>query len=148
MTSSILISFNDSVSSKAALNFFIRLAFCKEDTHITLLHILRKPTATEELMGKKFTKGQPARFRAVLEKARDKLLENGYSPNNIDIKLVTESYNTVSEGIIDQCKGKTYDMIVIGRKRMTKSEEFVLGDISTKLIRALEGMAILVVKSD
>ena len=147
MASYILISFNDSVSSRAALDFFIRLAFCKEDTHITLLHILRKPTASEELMGKKFTREQPARFKAVLEKARDRLVENGFNPNNIEIELVTESYATISDGIIDQCKKRSYDMVVIGRKRMSKAEEFVLGDVSMKLIRALEGTAILVVKS-
>ena len=148
MASSILISFNDSVSSRAALDFFTRLAFCKDDTHITLLHIFRKPTASEELMGKRFTQEQPMRLKAVLEKARDQLVENGFSPENIEIELVTESYATTSEGIIDQCKKKRYDMVVIGRKRMSKAEEFVHGDISMKLIRVLEGAAILVVKSN
>jgi hypothetical protein len=37
--------------------------------------------------------------------------------------------------------------LIIGRKKMSKSEEFVLGDISIKLIRALGKTAILVVKS-
>ena len=106
MTSSILLPFNDTVSSRAALNFFIRLALSKEDTHITLLHILRKPSASEELMGKKFTQEQPTRFKAVLEKARDQLVENGFYSENIEIELVTESYATISEGIIDQCKKK------------------------------------------
>jgi len=147
LPSSILISFNDSVSSRAALDFFIRLAFCREDAHITLLHILRKPTASEELMGKKFTREQPARFKAVLEKARDQLVENGFDPKNIEIELATESYATISDGIIDHCKKKNHDLVVIGRKRMSKAEEFVLGDVSMKLIRTLEGTAILVVKS-
>jgi len=148
LSSSILISCNDSVSSRAALDFFIRLAFSKDDTHITLLHILRKPTASEELMGKKFTQEQPVRFKAVLEKARHQLVENGFNPDKIDIELVTESYATISEGIIDQCKRIDCDMVVIGRKRMSKAEEFVLGDVSMKLIRALEKAAVLVVKSD
>jgi hypothetical protein len=38
-------------------------------------------------------------------------------------------------------------MVVIGRKRMSKAEEFVMGDISIKLIRALENAAVLVVTS-
>ena len=37
-------------------------------------------------------------------------------------------------------------MVIIGRKRMSKAEEFVLGDISIKLVRALEGVAIVIVK--
>jgi hypothetical protein len=38
-------------------------------------------------------------------------------------------------------------MVVLGRKRMSKAEEFVLGDVGVKLVRALEGVAILVVKA-
>ena len=38
-------------------------------------------------------------------------------------------------------------MVVIGRKRMSKAEEFVMGDPSIKLIRALQGASILVIKS-
>jgi nucleotide-binding universal stress UspA family protein len=145
---SILIAMNDSVSSRAALNFFVRLALCPEDCQITLLHLFRKPTATEELMGKKFTEQQPMRFRSVLEKAKEKLIECGYNPDRIETLLVTDPYPTVADGIIDHCKKSHYDMVIIGRKRMTKAEEFVLGDVSVKLLRALEKMAIFVVKSD
>lgn len=146
MPSSILITCNDSVSSRAALDFFIRIASSKDDTLITLVHILRKPSASEELMGKKFIQEQPSRFKAVLEKARNLLVENGFNKDNIVTELVTEPYSTVSEGIIELCKKKKYDMVVIGRKRMSKAEEFVLGDVSMKLIRSVEDTAILVVK--
>jgi hypothetical protein len=39
-------------------------------------------------------------------------------------------------------------MVIIGRKRMTKAEEFVMGDVSVKLLRELEKMAILVVRTE
>ena len=98
-------------------------------------------------MGKKFTKEQPARLTAVLQSAKDKLVENGFNPNEIETRLVAEHYPTVADAVIDQFKKGNYDMVVIGRKRMSKAEEFVMGDISVKLVRALEGAAILVVKS-
>jgi nucleotide-binding universal stress UspA family protein len=144
----ILIALNDSVSARAALNFFARLMMCPEDCHITLLHVFRKPTATEELMGKKFADSQPVRFKAMLEKAKDKLIESGYNPQNIEIVMVTDPYPTIAEALIDHCKKQDYDMVIIGRKKMTKAEEFVLGDVSVKLLRALEQMGVLVVKSD
>ncbi|MBN2123969.1 MAG: universal stress protein [Deltaproteobacteria bacterium] len=148
MSNSILIALNDSVASRSALNFFVRMALCPDDCEITLLHILRKPTATEELMGKKFTAEQPARFAALLEKAKDKLVEAGYHPKRIETLLVTDPYPTVSEAIIDQCRKRHFDMVIIGRKRMTKAEEFVMGDVSVKLLREMDKMAILVVRSD
>ncbi len=144
---SILVALNDSVSSRAVVDYLLRLSICPEDWHITLLHFFRQPLASEELMGKKFTKEQPARLEAVLQSAKKKLVENGFDPDNIETRMVTEQYPTVADAIIDQFKKGKYDMVVIGRKRMSKAEEFVMGDISIKLVRALEGAAVLVVKS-
>ena len=83
----------------------------------------------------------------MLEKARDRLIETGFNPKNVRVELITETYQTLADGIIDQYKKNNFDMVVIGRKRMSKAEEFVMGDPSIKLIRALEGASILVIKS-
>jgi nucleotide-binding universal stress UspA family protein len=83
-----------------------------------------------------------------LQKAKERLVEDGYAPNEIKIDLVTEPYPTIADGIIDQFHKGDYDMVVIGRKTMSKAEEFVLGDVCAKLIRALEGTAVLVVRTE
>ncbi len=147
MTNSILVAWNDSVSSRAALNYFIGLSICPEDCHITLLHVYRNASASEEVMGKTFTKKEKSKLAGLMQNARDKLVENGFDPKNIDIELVAESYLTIADGIIEQFNKRDFDMVLIGRKRMSKAEEFVMGDISVKLVRALEKAAILVVKS-
>ncbi|MDY7030784.1 MAG: universal stress protein [Thermodesulfobacteriota bacterium] len=147
MGNSILLAVNDSMSSRAAVDYVAGLAFCPEDLEITLIHVFRKHSASEELMGKKFIEEMPSRLMAVLEKARDKLIENGFNKDNIKIILTSDPYPTVAEGIIDQFRKGDFDMVVIGRKKMSKAEEFVLGDVSVKLVRALEGAAVLVVKS-
>ena len=145
MKNSMLIAMNDSLSARAAVDFIADLAVCPEEMHITLLHVFRKPSAGEELMGEKFMKEQPARYLKAMEKARDKLVEKGGNPNAVTIKLVEDPYPTVAEGIIDQFNKGDYSMVVIGRKRMSKAEEFVRGDVSVKLVRALKGAAVLVV---
>ena len=97
-------------------------------------------------MGKKFMAEQPLRFKAVLQQAKDRLVEEGgFKPERIDIQLLTDPYPSVTEGIIDFFKKGRYDMVVIGRKKMSKSEEFVRGDISIKLVRALDHASVLVV---
>ncbi len=148
MTTSILIPVNDSISSRTMLDFFKSLSIDRDNVDITLLHIFRKPSASEELMGEEYMKEkQPARMLALLEETRAKFIESGFNPENIRTRLSTDLYPTITDGIIDQFKEGNYNMIVIGRKQMSKAEEFVLGDISTKLLRTLEGVAILVVKS-
>jgi hypothetical protein len=127
------------------VDFIAGLAICPEEMEITLLHVFRKPSAGEELMGEKFMKEQPARYLKAMENARDKLVEKGCNPRAVNIKMITDPYPTVADGIIDQFSKGDYTMVVIGRKRMSKAEEFVKGDVSVKLVRALQGAAVLVV---
>ena len=149
MHTSVLVPLNDSVSSKALLDFIIEKSpFADDSIEITLLHVFRKPTSGEELMGKKFMEEQPERFRNLLENAKNRLVEErGLAPEHIHIQLLTEPYPSVTEGIIDYFNKGNFDIVMIGRKQMSKSEEFVLGDISVKLVRSLDNTSVLVVKS-
>ena len=146
MKCSILMAFNDSSSSRRALECLMRMSNCPSENSITLLHVFRKPTGSEEMMGKKFMDSAPARIRQAMEAARNKLIEVGFRPENIKLLLTETPYPTVADGIIDQFQKGDYSMVVIGRKKMSKAEEFVLGDTSIRLVRALEGTAVLVVK--
>ncbi len=146
MKCSILIAYNDSSSSHKAIECLIRIASCPEQSDITLLHVFRKPTGSEALMGKKFMQGAPAKVKEAMETARLKLIEAGFHPDRVSTKFVDMPYPSVADGIIDQFGKSNYNMVVIGRKKMSKAEEFVLGDPSIKLVRALEGTAVLVVK--
>ena len=99
-------------------------------------------------MGRKFAEEEQTRVLSFLKEAKDRLVEDVYDPNEIRIELVTEPYPTIADGIIDQFHKGDFDMVVIGRKTMSKAEEFVLGDVCAKLIRALEGTAVLVVRTE
>ncbi|MCP4347756.1 MAG: universal stress protein [Desulfobacterales bacterium] len=147
LNTSILVALKNSVTSRSTADCLASLPFCPDDIRITLLHVFRKPSASEELMGEAFVRDESSRLLAVLDEAKDKLVENGFNPNNIEIKLATDPYPAVAEGIIDQFNKGNFNMVVIGRKQKSKAEEFVLGDISIKLVRALAGAAVLVVES-
>lgn len=147
MDNSMLVALNDSISSQAVIGFLADLPLCREEMNVTLMHVYRKPAAVEDLMGQRFTSEQPTRFMKMLEEARDKLVARGFQSERIRMDLVEDPFPTVTDGIIDQFKKQKYDMVVIGRKNMSKAEEFVLGDISIKLVRALGETAILVVKT-
>lgn len=147
LKNSILVAVNDSMSSRAAIDFLCKLPFSYQNINITLFHVLRAPVSGEELMGKKFMTKQPERLMDMLEKSKKKLIKHGFISDKIEIELLSESHQTVGEGIIDRFNKGDYNMVVIGRKRMSKAEEFVLGDPSVKLIRTLEKTAVIVVKS-
>ena len=146
MKYSILIALNDSLNSRAVLDYICNLPLRPEDVTITLMHIYREPSSGEELMGKKYMRKLPLKFLNMLAIAKERLVTAGFLKKNIEVSLVTEPYPTVADGIINQFKKKEYSMVILGRKRMSKAEEFVMGDASVKLVRALEGTAVVVVK--
>ena len=143
MKHSILIVLKDSVSSREALEYISLLPLCKEDVDITLLHIFRKTSMSEELMGENFTEEETQKWQKQLENAKDTLVSQGLLPEKIHTKLVSDSYPTVADGIIDQFKKGNYRTLVLGHKKKSRAEEFVKGDISMKMLRSLEGVAIL-----
>lgn len=147
MGNSMLVPLNDSKTSQGVINFLLNMSLCT-DARLTLIHIFRKPSSGEALMGKKFMAEMPARLEKMLMDTKERLMtEKGFDPANITVELVDKGYASASEGIIDYFQQGDFDMVVIGRKQMSKSEEFVLGDISAKLIRSLTKASILVVKT-
>jgi len=147
LSNTILVAFNDSISSKGVINFLVNSSFSHNNTSLILCHLFRKPSASEELMGKTFGTEMESRIRNVMESSKKKLVENGFNPDNIEIDIILEPYSTLADGVIDQCEKREVDLVIIGRKKMSKAEEFVMGDLSIKLVRNLDRAAVLVVKS-
>ena len=147
MKQSILIAVTDSFSSKATLEYFSNLKFCPDSIDVTLIHVFRKPAAGDELMGKRFMEAQPERYLTLLENAKQSLVEGGIPEENIQIKIINEPCETIADGIIEEFKKGGHSMIVVGRRKKSKAEEFVKGDLCIKLVRELEGAAILAVKT-
>lgn len=99
-------------------------------------------------MGEEGTEDEIEESMKMLEQVKLTLVESGFKPDHIEMRLTTEIYPTVTDGIIDQFKKseKQFDLVIIRRRKMSKAEEFLLGDVSVKLVRALEGTGVLVLK--
>jgi nucleotide-binding universal stress UspA family protein len=146
VTISILAAINNSISSRWVVDFLCQMPLNPDDVEIKFVHILREPKSDEGFMGEQFTKNLPERFIEVLNNARESMLKQGFRSDRIETELITHDYATITDGIIDTFRKGSYNMVVVGRKRMSKAEEFVLGDPSVKLVRELSGTAIVVVK--
>jgi len=142
----ILVIMNDMPCSKSTVEFLAQLPLCFAEIHVTLMHVFRKPAGSEEMMGKKFMQAEQEKILTAMSGARERLVTAGYPPDNIRLHLVEETYPTVADGIIAEFERGAYDLVVIGRKKMSKAEEFVMGDASIKLIRALDKAPVIVVK--
>lgn len=146
MNKSILVVLNDTPCSELAVNFLAQCPLSFSEVQVTLMHVFREPTGSEEMMGRKFLQSQKGKIEAAMTNARQRLVEAGYPPEHIHTHIETQPYSTVANGIIAEVEKGDYDMVVIGRKKMSKSEEFVLGDASIKVIRDIEKATVIVVR--
>jgi nucleotide-binding universal stress UspA family protein len=146
VTISILAPINNSISSRWVVDFLCQMPLRPDEVEVKFVHILREPKAGEDFLGEQFIQNLPERFIEVLNQARQKMVDQGFNPVQITAELITRDYPTITDGIIDTFRKGSYNMVVVGRKRMSKAEEFVLGDPSVKLVRELSGTAIVVVK--
>lgn len=146
MTISILAAINNSISSRWVIDFLCQMPLQPDEVEVKFVHILREPKSSGDFLGEQFAKNLPERFLKVLNKARQKMVDQGFKQERVTIELITHDYPTITDGIIDTFRKGSYNMVVVGRKRMSKAEEFVLGDPSVKLVRELSGTAIVVVK--
>nr|WP_303649755.1 universal stress protein [Desulfobotulus pelophilus] len=137
----------DSASSRAVVTYIAGLALSPDSTKITLLYVSRTPSGSEELMGYRFVAALPERGDKALQWARDTLVAGGMDPDNLYADIISGPFATVGDGIIAYFTKEPHSLVVIGRKKMSKAEEFVLGDVSVKLVRALENTAVMVVKT-
>jgi len=137
---------SDSVIFREVLNRFVSLPFEKEKLTITLVHVFRKATNSEQLLGQDYVAQQMERFSHNLNMTKTHLLSQGYKQDQVIVKLIETPYPSVAEGLIDQFEKGDYQVVVLGRKRMSKAEEFVLGDPCTKLLRNLENTCLMIIK--
>ena len=146
MKTNVFIGVSDSVLFREVLSRFCTMPFDKEQLDIVLVHVFRKATSSELLMGEDHQAQQMERFAQVLDRTREHLLESGYHKNQVTVKLIETPYAAVADGLMDQIMKGRYDIIVLGRNRMSKAEEFVLGDPCTRLVRHLENTSMLIFK--
>jgi nucleotide-binding universal stress UspA family protein len=155
MAKKILVAVDDSENAGRAVNFladnFVR------DLQITLFSVCPDTATLCEMDSPAlipYFKSRQSDFcvledekkkivREALDGAREKLVEKDFSPENIEVKLLTKkegiARDIVSEGILG------YDLIIMGRRGLSGVKGFFLGSISQKVINMAKDISVLIV---
>ena len=67
MNKSMLVVLNDMPCSEKAVEFLAEAPLSFSEVQITLIHIFRKPTGSEEMMGKKFMEAQKEKIQTAIK---------------------------------------------------------------------------------
>lgn len=141
MDKQLLLTISDQANALQAVHFSNHFFKNKADLKITLLYIATNPQAgfSTSLQGQEVIEAQQLKSayqkkgHEALQKA-DSLLENfGHPIENILTKFRFRSFSTVKD-IIQEAEVGLYDAIVLGRRGISRFEEFLGDSVSKQML--------------
>ncbi len=145
----LLIAVDESESSKRAVLYVADFLGGFPGFRVTLLSVIPEPE--EDFFEDKqeradWIKKKETETREMLENYRRVLIQSGFAED----KVVTSSHvgegKSMAEAILETRCGLTCCTIVVGRHHHSKTEEFLFGSTSSKLVRDARNCAIWVVE--
>ena len=144
-----LIAVDGSESSKRAVMYVADMVGGFPGFTVTLLSIIPAPeedffdSEEEEIA---WTREKMEAANRMLENYRQVMVQAGFPPEKVRIRSCVGEEKSFSEAILDTRCDLSCCTVVVGRHHKSKTEEFLLGSTSTKLIREAKNCAVWVVE--
>jgi len=133
----VLMGLDDSEPSLSALRYVAAVLGGSSNCQVFMLAVLRPgaqdlfPSREEWLAEREARKDA---LQARLASARDMLVAAGLPAGNVAGRLVESSDRTVGEVLLAEQKAGGYGTVVVGRRGISKQEEFLFGSVSSKVV--------------
>lgn len=114
---------------------------------ITVMGLIREPDRNLFNNSEEYAQAKANSEKIItglIEDARNRLLSAGFPPEQIQIKLGKLSGQSVAAKILEELQNSNFDNVVVGGAKMTKTEEFVLGNTAVKLVRESDCPVVIV----
>ncbi len=84
--------------------------------------------------------------KGVLANHKKILLNGGIAAKNVDFKIIETRDISIAKSILNYQKEHEFGTIVVGRRGMSKAEEFLFGSVSNKIVHYAKDCAVWVVE--
>jgi len=145
----ILIAVDDSENARRAVSYVAQLLGGVRGFRVTLLHVIPQPeedffpTSAEK---EKWLREYEARVDTLLEGYRQILIGEGFEPDDLSLRSTSRHCPSIAECILLESEETGYGTIVVGRKGRSRSEEFLFGSISNKIVSHARSCTVWVVE--
>jgi nucleotide-binding universal stress UspA family protein len=148
----LLVPIDGSPNAGRALNNAAWLLAGSEFTEVTILHVIpslfpkeiREASIESEKMDVSFRERLVNDARELLTNAKKRLVGQGISEDAINTQLETKSTG-VARSILKFAKNQNHHSIMIGRRGISRTRQFLFGSVSNKIIQQAQNMAVWVV---
>ncbi len=144
----VLIAVDDTPTSENTLKYTADILGKLEATRICLLHIYPEPPPGYYSSGKSlddYRQEKEEKAAPFIHRAKEILQQAGIDTKSIFTMDSMADHATISQAILDiQTEGK-YGTIIVGKRGVSKAEEFLFGSISSALVHHSKDCTVWVV---
>ncbi|MFZ5906648.1 MAG: universal stress protein [Nitrospirota bacterium] len=145
----ILIAVDESENAARAVAYVRDLLNGLTGFRINLVTIIPEPSEDYFQSGKERTewmKDKDSSARSLLEGHRRLFTDAGFGEEDIRTDLVIRECTSIAECILDEQKRLDCGTVVIGRRGISKKEEFIFGSTSSKILHTAKDCAVWVIE--
>jgi len=145
----ILIAVDESDNARRAVSYVGQLLGGLPGFKVTILHVIPEPeedyfpTSTEK---EKWLSQYREKIDAMLEDSRQLLIKKGFDPKDIAVRSTLRYCPSMAACILSERDETEYSTIVVGRQGLSRSEEFLFGSISSKVVNHARNCTVWVVE--
>lgn len=144
----ILVAVNDGETSMKAVRYVGEMCG-RADFDICLLHVSPEPPPYYYREGntlQDYAKEKEAMAAAIFDQARQELAPFGIAGSAVETKThIAEPAETISQSIFKVQQAGGFGTVVVGKRGVSKTEEFLFGSISNAIAQKCSGFAVWVV---
>ena len=150
MNNKILIAIDLSENSLKAVDYVGSIVACHAAPDITMLNIIKEPsedTMPDATQRAAYLEKTRADTLSLMEAAAGRLATHGIPEKQVHLKIqICKKPVSVAELILHEREQGDYGTIVIGRRGMSKKEEFLFGSVSNRIVREAKHCAVWVIE--
>ena len=133
----IVIAVDDSDNARRAVDYVGQIIGGMAGFRILLLHVVPEPEEDyfpDDEQKRQWLEQYRKRMTECIERYRELLVEYGFSNDRITVRMPQRFCPSMAECILTEREMIRYDTIVVGRQGLSRSEEFLFGSISSKIV--------------
>lgn len=145
----IMVAVDSSDNARRAVLFVGDFFGCFEGFQVTLLHIILEPEATffrDNDERQKWLGEKREEAKKIMGEYKHILVDAGFAKDKVNVRIDTMRAPSVADCIIKEQEEMKCCTIVIGRRGISKKEEFIFGSTSNRIIHEAKKCAVLVIE--
>jgi nucleotide-binding universal stress UspA family protein len=145
----ILIAVDESENARRAVSYVAQMLGDVTGFKVTILHVVAEPeedyfpTSSER---EKWLSQHKQKVDVMLEDYRQILINGGFGANEVSVRSTIRYCPSMAECILAERDDTEYGTIVVGRQGLSRSEEFLFGSISSKIVNHARNCTVWVVE--